>query len=160
MTGSPTLFSFALARQFTPFVVKLGPAWFRRKLVEWMPSRRVQKVKEISDVMHDYAGKILKERRDQQTRLLANGEDSGESGRPKDVISMLLKANEKAQHEERMSDDELTGQMTTRPPQPFPGSSIYYQRTQRSRNALEPSYVKLTSAVGPKVIMTNKKTGG
>ncbi|RXW23304.1 hypothetical protein EST38_g2537 [Candolleomyces aberdarensis] len=108
----PTLFSFALARQFTPFVVKLGPAWFRRKLVEWMPSRRVQKVKEISDVMHDYAGKILKERRDQQTRLLADGEDSGESGRPKDVISMLLKANEKAQKEERMSDDELTGQMT------------------------------------------------
>ncbi|KAJ2914093.1 hypothetical protein MD484_g6313, partial [Candolleomyces efflorescens] len=108
----PTLFSFALVRQFTPFLVKLGPASFRRKIVERIPSRRVQKVKEISDVMHQYAGRILKERREQQKEIGLSSEGSSESERGKDIISMLLKANEKAREEERMGDDELTGQMT------------------------------------------------
>jgi hypothetical protein len=56
-----------------------------------MPSRKVQKVKEISDVMHEYAGRILKDRREQQ-RELSVSDDSGKRERPRDVISMLRKS--------------------------------------------------------------------
>ncbi|KAF6742238.1 cytochrome P450 [Ephemerocybe angulata] len=106
----PTLFSLALVRQFAPFLSKLGPAWFRRKLVEWTPNKKVQKVKATSDLMHESAKAILEERRAQLLDEADLGSQDG--GRAKDLISMLLQANARAAPEERMGDDELTGQMT------------------------------------------------
>ncbi|KAF6758999.1 cytochrome P450 [Ephemerocybe angulata] len=108
----PTLFSLALVRQFAPFFSKLGPAWFRRKLVEWTPNRKVQKVKATSDLMHESAKAILEERRAQLLDEADLGSEDG--GRAKDLISMLCeyKRMRGAAPEERMDDDELTGQMT------------------------------------------------
>ncbi|KAJ6612407.1 cytochrome P450 [Mycena sp. CBHHK59/15] len=39
----PTIFSLSLVRQFAPFLVRLGPPWFRHKLVEWTPNEAVQR---------------------------------------------------------------------------------------------------------------------
>ncbi|KAF8999694.1 cytochrome P450 [Cyathus striatus] len=101
----PTLFQLALVRQFAPFLSKLGPAWLRRKLVEWTPSRPVQRVKEMSDVMHETAVNILNAKRER-----VNLEDESVKG-DNDVISVLLREN---QHRgvDALSDNELTGQMT------------------------------------------------
>jgi len=126
---SPTIFSLSLVRQFAPFLSKLGPASFRRKLVEWTPNRAVQKVKNMSDVMHDTAVGILRQKRKEIAREV---EDAGDSflSRPKDIISILrehefyigmqtdsrrifiVRANEKAIDDEKLSEAELTGQMT------------------------------------------------
>ncbi|TFK38830.1 cytochrome P450 [Crucibulum laeve] len=104
----PTLFSLALVRQFAPFLVKLGPPSIRRKLVEWTPHKAVQKVKEMSDVMHETAQKILQEKRD-----LINVEGGLKPGsQAKDIISVLLRANANAKGDEQLTDTELTGQMT------------------------------------------------
>ncbi|KAF4623118.1 hypothetical protein D9613_001355 [Agrocybe pediades] len=102
----PTLFSLSLVRQFAPFLVKLGPPWFRRKLVEWTPHKSVQKVMNMSDVMHEKATEILGQKR-------AQAIDSTEDDE-KDIISILLRQNEKAKRSggEQLSDIELTGQMT------------------------------------------------
>ncbi|KAF8656004.1 hypothetical protein AX16_002824 [Volvariella volvacea WC 439] len=102
----PTLFSLSLVRQFAPFLVRLGPAWFRRKLVELVPHKAVQRVKEMSDVMHLKAVEILEERREQIRQNAEGNEDA------RDIISVLLRANERAAYEERLTDLELTGQMT------------------------------------------------
>ncbi|KAF9042273.1 cytochrome P450 [Panaeolus papilionaceus] len=104
----PTLFSLALVRQFAPFLSKLGPASFRRKLVEWTPHQAVQKVKDMSDVMHQTAQSILEEkRRAFSTEKMEDSDD-------KDIISILLRSNEVAKEKgrEQLSDVELTGQMT------------------------------------------------
>ncbi|KAJ3517041.1 hypothetical protein NLJ89_g753 [Agrocybe chaxingu] len=103
----PTLFRLSLIRQFAPFLSKLGPAWFRRKVVEWTPHDTVQKVKEMSDVMHETAQSILEQKR----RELSSDPDNRKA---KDIISILLKSNEDAKVKggEQLSDIELTGQMT------------------------------------------------
>jgi hypothetical protein len=119
-------------REFAPFLVKLGPARFRRKLAEWTPHKGVQKVKDISDVMHKTAQDILEQKREEIAR--DDTDDKAARGKAKDIISILRKsfclyiylflrfdvlipvvrANEqaKAQNSEQLSDLELTGQMT------------------------------------------------
>ncbi|KAJ7881775.1 cytochrome P450 [Mycena olivaceomarginata] len=103
----PTIFSLSLVRQFAPFLVRLGPAWMRRKLVEWTPNAAVQKVKRMSDVMHQTAVDIFEDKREGLRR-----EDGGMSARAKDIISLLLRANEGASSGDQLSEAELTGQMT------------------------------------------------
>jgi hypothetical protein len=81
---SPTIFSLSLVRQFAPFLTRLGPAWLRRRLVEWTPNAAVQKVKSISDVMHQKAESILSD-----VRTALQREDAGKGMRAKDIISLL-----------------------------------------------------------------------
>ena len=85
---SPTLFSLALVRQFAPFLAKLGPPWFRRKLVEWTPHKSVQKVMRMSDVMHETATEILERKREDIERTGDAEEDE------KDIISILCESNQ------------------------------------------------------------------
>lgn len=68
---SPALFSVSLIRQFAPFLSKLGPPSFRRKIVEWTPYETVQKIKEMSDVMYGTAKGILEGKK----RLLTEEND-------------------------------------------------------------------------------------
>ncbi|KAG7440063.1 cytochrome P450 [Guyanagaster necrorhizus] len=100
----PTIFSLSLIRQFAPFLSRLGSPSFRRWLVEWTPNQAVQKVKSISDVMHDTAREILMVKREEL------GREKAKSNR--DIISVLLQANENATEDAKMSENELTGQMT------------------------------------------------
>jgi len=82
---SPTIFSLSLVRQFAPFLSKLGPTSFRRKVVEWTPNAAVQKVKRMSDVMHHTAQEILRQKR----KDLANEGLSYDYQAAKDIISVL-----------------------------------------------------------------------
>ncbi|KAF5313131.1 hypothetical protein D9619_003761 [Psilocybe cf. subviscida] len=108
----PTLFSLAIVRELAPFLAKIGPPSFRRKLVEWTPHNAVQRVKNMADVMHKTAQDILERKREEMAR--DDTDDQGARGKAKDIISILLRANEqaKAQNAEQLSDLELTGQMT------------------------------------------------
>ncbi|KAF7369849.1 hypothetical protein MSAN_00613900 [Mycena sanguinolenta] len=96
-------FSLSLVRQFAPFLVRLGPAWMRRRLVEWTPNAAVQKVKRMSDVMHQTAVDILADAREGLRQ---------EENDVKNIISLLLRANEIASAKEQLSETELTGQIT------------------------------------------------
>jgi adenine C2-methylase RlmN of 23S rRNA A2503 and tRNA A37 len=77
------LFSLSVIRQFAPFLSSLGPAWFRRKIVEWTPHHLIQKVKDMSDVMHQTAQEILSRKRKELLKEM----DTEENG--KDIISVL-----------------------------------------------------------------------
>lgn len=89
MNNSPAIFALSALRQFLPFLAKIGPARFRRWVVDWIPSKRIQKVKMSSDVMHDSAQTILKERREQLAKCDLN--KIAEDERPRDIISVLRK---------------------------------------------------------------------
>lgn len=85
---SPTIFTLSLVRQFAPFLVRLGPPWFRRRLVEWIPNNAVQKLKGMSDVMHEKAKEILELKR-QELKYDPHSGDEIQEGRLKDIISAL-----------------------------------------------------------------------
>ena len=74
-------------RVFVPLAMKLGPAPFRRFLLDHLPIKPIQRMKEISDVMHQRSLEIYNEKKaaiergDQET-LLAVGER-------KDMLSIL-----------------------------------------------------------------------
>ncbi|KAI0635838.1 cytochrome P450 [Trametes polyzona] len=99
-------------RAFVTFIPYLGPAWFRRKLLDLVPIRSVQRLKYITDVLTSRSAEILRERKEAMIRgdetLLLNRVGAG-----KDVMSVLLKANLDASEEDRMPDVEMLGQMST-----------------------------------------------
>ncbi|KAE9394332.1 cytochrome P450 [Gymnopus androsaceus JB14] len=101
----PTLFSLSVIRQFAPFLSRLGTAGFRRKLVEWTPNRAVQRVKDMSDIMDRTARSILREKQ----KVLSESDVLQEDVEEKDIISVLLRANEKAAAGEKLSESELHG---------------------------------------------------
>ncbi|EPQ50340.1 cytochrome P450 [Gloeophyllum trabeum ATCC 11539] len=103
----PTLFSLSLVRQFAPFLAKLGPPSLRRKLVEWTPIKSVQKVKDMSDVMYNTARSILRQKTD------GDAEDAPTSAAGgKDLLRVLMKENKNALHDDKLTEDEIIGQMT------------------------------------------------
>ena len=71
-------------RQASPILTKLGPAWFRRWLVDMLPLAQVQQLKDVVDVLHDTSARIIAEKR----ALLEGGKFSA----GKDIISILRKS--------------------------------------------------------------------
>lgn len=63
MVCRAALFNLALERLATPYLVKMGPSWFRRWVLGRVPSRRVQRLKDIADILDENAKRILHEKR-------------------------------------------------------------------------------------------------
>lgn len=105
------IFRLSILRQFVPFLSKIGPAWFRRLVVCITPIKRVQRLREICDVMYKTATTVFNEKK---TRL-ALGDEAVELqvGEGRDVMSILMKENMKADLKDRLPNDELLGQMST-----------------------------------------------
>ncbi|KAI1782200.1 cytochrome P450 [Ganoderma leucocontextum] len=107
----PTFASIQWVRVFVPVALKLGPARFRRFLLDRVPHKTIQHMKTVCNVMHQRSLDIYNEKKaaiergDQET-LLAVGEG-------KDMLSILLKENMKAADEDRLPDGELLAQMCT-----------------------------------------------
>lgn len=124
---SPTIFKLSLVRQIAPFLVSLGPPWLRRKAVELIPHEAVQKLRGMSDVMHEKAREILDLKRQELVHNPDFGDETYQGGL-KDIISalgklhapslypklmvLLVKANNATPEHEKLSENELTGQMT------------------------------------------------
>ena len=83
----PTFSDVQWARVFVPLVVKLGPARFRRFLLDCLPIKSIQRMKTVSDLMHQRSLEIYNEKKaamergDQET-LISVGEG-------KDMLSIL-----------------------------------------------------------------------
>ncbi|KAI0716430.1 cytochrome P450 [Earliella scabrosa] len=107
-TAAKTPLSFTplmvAVRQFSPILTKLGPAWFRRWVVDHMPLKQVQDLKKVVDVLHDTSIRLV----EQKKAALEKGGFSAE----KDIISILLKANMQANEAERLPDEQIIGQMS------------------------------------------------
>ena len=74
-----------LFRQLAPLAGALGPAWFRRFLVERLPMPRcVRRVLCISDTLHARSSAIFREKKDAV---------EGQGADEKDIISILREYN-------------------------------------------------------------------
>ncbi|KAI0070120.1 cytochrome P450 [Panus rudis PR-1116 ss-1] len=105
-TVAPLFFFF----RFLPFLTKIGSPSFRRRILELIPSQRLQRTKEISDALDKTSRMILQ----QKKQALAQGDEavSRQVGEGKDIISVLLRANMAASGEDKMPEEELLGHMS------------------------------------------------
>ncbi|KIJ63129.1 hypothetical protein HYDPIDRAFT_113701 [Hydnomerulius pinastri MD-312] len=108
---SPSLFRTVPIRQFLPYLVKLGPASFRRFVVNNLPWKDVQEIRRIVDVMDKTSIEVFEAKK----KALAEGDEAvmQQVGQGKDIMSILLRENMTASEEDRLPDLELLGQMTT-----------------------------------------------
>ncbi|OBZ77377.1 hypothetical protein A0H81_02561, partial [Grifola frondosa] len=105
----PVLFGLGIWRRIMPVLPMIGSAAFRRKIVDMIPSKRVQKLKTIVDTLDRRSKDIYQ----QKKVALEKGNKAllQQVGEGKDLMSILLKANMVASDEDRLPEDELIGQM-------------------------------------------------
>lgn len=75
--------------RFTPWVVKLGSAAFRRWLIKYSPWNDIKKTRDIIDTMYEASDSILqakKEALDRKDDVVVD-----QIGRGKDIMSLLSK---------------------------------------------------------------------
>ncbi len=84
---SPTLFSLSIYRMLIPFVGNLGPASFRRKVLDIWPNPNVQKMKNLVDTLHRQAVKIVGSKK----AAIEKGDEAvlHQRGEGKDIMTIL-----------------------------------------------------------------------
>ncbi|EIW61094.1 cytochrome P450 [Trametes versicolor FP-101664 SS1] len=107
----PTIMQLSVLRRIVPYLPEFGPPWFRRKLVELIPNKNVQKLRHIVDTMHERAVGIYQEKK----RMLEQGDEAlkDKVGEGKDLMSILLRANMAASDDDKLPEEELIGQVAT-----------------------------------------------
>ncbi|KAM5541911.1 hypothetical protein V8D89_004221 [Ganoderma adspersum] len=107
----PTIVELEYMRLVLPLIDYLGPAWFRRWLVNLLPQKSAQKMKHIVDTMYERSKEIYEGKK----ALIESGDDAmlHQVGEGRDVMSILLKANMRAAEEDKLGDEELLAQMST-----------------------------------------------
>lgn len=108
---TPALNALIFFEQFLPAVQMIAANWIKQPFVEHTPSKRIRWMTHIADILHAASVEILGEKR----RDLKAGDDIviGRIGEGKEIISYLLRANRDAVPEDRLSDDEVLGQVMT-----------------------------------------------
>jgi len=106
----PTLARSGSLEEIGPMLSWIGPAWLRRLVVEFTPNKAVQDLKRIVDVLQKTSESVVKERR----QLLQNGDSTvmEETG-GKDILTLMLRFNEKAAPEDKLPNEELVAQLST-----------------------------------------------
>ena len=86
---SPANFSLIRYRQLIPYIVRMGTPSFRRAILDLMPWKTIQKIKEIVDMLHNISQDIYRSKID----ALKKGDEfvSQQIGQGKDIMSVLRK---------------------------------------------------------------------
>ncbi|TFK83083.1 cytochrome P450 [Polyporus arcularius HHB13444] len=95
-------------RPLVPMAMRnLSPYW-RNKLVDWLPFPALRELREISYVLDRSARKVFLER-----KAAMQDELDSDVGEKRDLMTIMLNANMSTSEHERMSEDELVGQINT-----------------------------------------------
>ncbi|KAI0355250.1 cytochrome P450 [Trametes cingulata] len=107
----PAVVDIQLWRRLVPYLTDIGTPWLRRKALELIPHKGLQKVRHIVDILHQHAVAIYEEKK----RALEEGDEalSQKIGEGKDLMSILMKANMSASAEDKLPEEELIGQVST-----------------------------------------------
>lgn len=109
LIGGPLGF---FASQFVlPFAAKFDYPRTKRFIVDHIPIKRVQELKKVVDIMHKTSLDIIKAK-----KVALNSSDPrvrAEMMKKKDIISILMNANAKAEEDDRLTDEEVFGQVST-----------------------------------------------
>ncbi|KAJ3550671.1 hypothetical protein NMY22_g306 [Coprinellus aureogranulatus] len=93
-----------------PYVFKLGTPRIQRAVVNALPWKRLHYLRDMVDVMHETSIDIFEKAKQ---RLDEEKGDSEGRAKSKDIMSALIKANRNASVEDRLTDEELTAQVST-----------------------------------------------
>ncbi|KAK7676942.1 hypothetical protein QCA50_020060 [Cerrena zonata] len=105
-----SLFHLTPYRLWTPYFKKLGPKWFRRWLLDRVPIQGIQRLKEMTDVVYENTRRVFFEKKAALEAGDAAVKEQVANG--KDIMSILLRENMKASDEDKLSEEELLGQMS------------------------------------------------
>ncbi|KAF8212641.1 cytochrome P450 [Mycena galopus ATCC 62051] len=98
----PKAFVMQFAIPFLPFVVKLFPASFRRSMIDWVPWKPLQELRDIVDFADSTATRLVMDRK----AAIESGKlDTNDGG--KDIMTLLVKSNASAQPGMHLTDEEL-----------------------------------------------------
>ncbi|KAJ7336321.1 cytochrome P450 [Mycena albidolilacea] len=99
------------ARYILPWAVTIGSPKFRRFIVGIVPWKNLHDVRDILDTLYSTAVHIYNSKK----AALEAGDEavSSQIANGKDIISILMKDNSNAPSTERLSEDEIIGQLNT-----------------------------------------------
>ncbi|KAB5592715.1 Cytochrome P450 family protein [Ceratobasidium theobromae] len=91
-----------------PYIYRIGTSSFRRWVMQHIPSRIVQQLLRAVDIQNQMAREVLQARQ----ALLSSGVDlSSEAGRGRDIMTLLMKANEAEGSEFHIDHQGMIGHM-------------------------------------------------
>ncbi|KAH9846398.1 cytochrome P450 [Lenzites betulinus] len=98
-------------RLMLPRLVRIGPAAFRRKVVEMLPEGPAQAMLRISDALSARSEELV----DEKKKALLQGDEAlkQQVGEGRDIMSVLLRENMMASEEDRLSNEEVVAQVST-----------------------------------------------
>lgn len=103
--------AFAKLLPFTsllPYVYRIGTPAFRRWALQFIPSPMIQRLRDAVNIQNRQAEEVLQARH----TLLSSGADlSSEAGRGRDIMTLLMKANEAEGSEFHIDRQEMVGHM-------------------------------------------------
>ncbi|PSR73438.1 hypothetical protein PHLCEN_2v10730 [Hermanssonia centrifuga] len=107
----PTAWALTPWRMLSHILIKIGTPKFRRRIVELLPDKTIQKAKAIIDTLETRSKQILLEKK----LALANGDKAilQQVGEGRDIMSILLRENMAAAEEDRLSEEEVLAQIST-----------------------------------------------
>ncbi|KAF8684891.1 cytochrome p450 [Rhizoctonia solani] len=97
---------------FIAFLVQLGPAFLRRAVVEHIPHRLVQRMKNVADTMHET--RVAERSRDlwgPVEEALNSGTLDSEVAAGRDITTALLRHNLMAAPQDQMTDEDVLAQI-------------------------------------------------
>ncbi|KAF8157063.1 cytochrome P450 [Crassisporium funariophilum] len=94
-----------------PMIPKLGPAKFRRAVVDALPIESIRTLRDIVDTLHKTSVEIYESKK----KAIEEGDEAitAQIGEGKDIISILMKENMKASEDDKLSEVELLGQVNS-----------------------------------------------
>ncbi|TEB40176.1 cytochrome P450 [Coprinellus micaceus] len=94
-----------------PLVHNIGTPRFRRWVVDAIPWEPLREMRDISDIMRSTSEEVIGSKR----RAMKQGDETvaRQVGGGKDIISILVKENMKASEGDKLTDDELFGQVSS-----------------------------------------------
>ncbi|KDN35668.1 hypothetical protein RSAG8_11411, partial [Rhizoctonia solani AG-8 WAC10335] len=107
LSASRDMFPYILEmwymRPFLPILTKLGPASFRRAIVERIPNSSVQGLKRVVDIMEVTASDIITRRSEGLEQMHSNSGVAAEE----DLMTTLLRHNQEIAPEEQLTREEI-----------------------------------------------------
>ncbi|KAF8957832.1 cytochrome P450 [Flammula alnicola] len=100
----PTLTEVRVGIPLLPLLRKIGTPGFQRFLVDRMPSKAVQSLKDIIDILQQTANMMY----DGHAKKLKSGSASDD----RNMMSLLFEANARASEKDRLSQEEVMGLMS------------------------------------------------
>ncbi|KAK7466270.1 hypothetical protein VKT23_004998 [Stygiomarasmius scandens] len=108
---APTAARMTISRNYIlPITAKFGSRKLWRWVLDTIPWEDGRRMKNISDYLWEFSRELYRGK----TRALAAGDEAvtRQVGKGKDIMSILIKLNLEAKEEDRLSEDEVLGQMS------------------------------------------------